>query len=75
VRLVDAGLGVTLLPQMGAACLSDGARVRSRLVPGEDAECPIALAWRAGHPRAEAFRLLGATIREAVSHAPIAASA
>ena len=71
VRLVDAGLGVTLLPQMGVtAGILRGARVRSRPVLGDDAERRIALVWRAGHPRAEEFRLLGATIRDAVAAAP-----
>jgi LysR family hydrogen peroxide-inducible transcriptional activator len=71
VRLVDAGLGVTLLPQMGvAAGILHGARVHSRPVLGDDAERRIALVWRAGHPRAEEFRLLGATIRDAVAAAP-----
>lgn len=68
VRLVDAGLGVTLLPAMGvAAGLLDGSRVRSRPIAGDDAERRIALVWRQGHPRADEFRLLGETIRDAVA--------
>lgn len=74
IRLVDAGLGVTLLPQMGvAAGILGGTRVRSRPVLGDDAERRIALVWRNGHPRTAEFRLLGETIRNAV--APLARAA
>lgn len=67
VRLVDAGLGVTLLPQMGVdAGILAGARVRSRTIKGLNAERRIALAWRRGHSRAEEFGLLAETIRDAV---------
>lgn len=66
VRLVDAGLGVTLLPRMSvAAGILDGSRVRTQPVDGEEAERRISLVWRDGHPRAEEFRLLGETIRDA----------
>ena len=75
VRLVDAGHGVTLLPQMGvAAGILDGSGVGSRPVAGEGAERRIALAWRNGHPRGDEFRLLGGTIREAVEPLAQAAS-
>lgn len=68
VRLVDAGLGVTLLPQMGvAAGILEGSGVRTRAVADDDAERRVALVWRDGHPRAEEFRLLGDTIRNAVA--------
>ncbi len=67
VRLVDAGLGVTLLPQMGvAAGILNGSRVHSRPVVGKDAERRVSLVWRSSHPRGEEFRLLGETIRKAV---------
>ena len=70
VRLVDAGLGVTLLPQMGiAGGILDGSRVRTWPLLGEGAERRIALAWRFNHPRAEEFRLLAGTIRDAVGPA------
>ena len=67
VRLVDAGLGFTLLPAMAVeAGMLTGTRVRLQSVPGLDAERQVALAWRRGHARAEEFRLLGETIRAAV---------
>lgn len=72
VRLVDAGLGVTLLPQMGvAAGILDGSRVSSRPVAGVDAQRRIALVWRNGHSRQGEFRLLGETIRGAVRPLPV----
>jgi LysR family hydrogen peroxide-inducible transcriptional activator len=70
VRLVDAGLGFTLLPEMAvAAGMLDGTRVRARPVAGIAAERAVALAWRRGHARGEEFRLLGETIRQAIAPA------
>lgn len=67
VRLVDAGLGVTLLPEMGvAAGILAGSRVRGRAIIGPGAERRIALVWRRDHPRRAEFQLLGGTIRDAV---------
>lgn len=67
VRLVDAGFGVTLLPEMAvAAGVLTGSRVEARAIPELEAERRIALVWRNGHPRAEEFRLLGSTVRETV---------
>ena len=63
--MVDAGLGVTFLPQMAvAAGILDGTRVVSRAVD-LGAERRIALVWRKRSPRAADLELLGATIREA----------
>ena len=68
VQLVDAGLGITLLPEMAvAAGVLTGTRVTSHPVAGVTAERRIALVWRKGHPRAGDFRLLGGTIRAAVA--------
>ena len=50
-----------------AAGLLDGSRVAHRPIAGDDAERRIALVWRQGHPRSEEYRLLGATIRDAVA--------
>ena len=67
VRLVDAGLGFTLLPQMGvAAGILAGSRVRGHAIEGSNAERRIALVWRKDHPRRAEFRLLGTTIRDAI---------
>lgn len=67
VRLVGAGHGVTLLPEMSvAAGILDGSRVAALPVVGNEAERRIALVWRNGHPRGEEFRLLAGTIRGAV---------
>lgn len=63
VRLVDAGLGVTLLPAMAVANgILAGTGVRVRTVAGLTAERRIALAWRRGDPRGDEFRLLAATV-------------
>ncbi len=70
VRLVNAGLGVTLLPQMAvAAGILTGSRVHGRAIEGASANRRIALVWRKGHPRGNEFRLLGGTIRDAVAPA------
>lgn len=67
VRLVDAGLGVTFLPEMAvAAGILSGAQVRGHAIDGADAQRRIALAWRKGHPRGGEFRLLGELIRDLV---------
>lgn len=64
VQLVDAGLGITFLPQMAiAAGILRGSGVAGHRVDGLTAERRIALAWRKGHPRAAEFRLLGERIR------------
>ncbi|MCW6508870.1 hydrogen peroxide-inducible genes activator [Lichenifustis flavocetrariae] len=66
VQMVDAGLGVTFVPQMAvAAGILHGTRVTSRAIrPG--VERRIALVWRKRSPRASDLQLLGATIRAAV---------
>lgn len=70
VQLVDAGLGITLLPEMAvSAGILAGTKVESRAVEGLDAERRIALAWRKGHSRAGDFVLLGQTIRAAIGGA------
>ena len=67
VRLVDAGLGITLLPEMAVrAGMLAGTRVRAAPLDGLTAERRVALAWRRGDPRAGEFRLLADTVREAV---------
>ena len=67
VRMVDAGLGVTLLPEMAVnAGLLDGAHVTSRALHAPGARRRIALVWRKRTPRASDLRLLGATVRDAV---------
>ena len=71
VQLVDAGLGITLLPQMAiAAGILHGSGVATHRVEGLEAERRIALAWRKGHPRAAEFRLLGERIRLLVQANP-----
>ncbi|MES2753733.1 MAG: hydrogen peroxide-inducible genes activator [Pseudomonadota bacterium] len=76
VQLVDAGLGVTLLPQLavGAGILA-GTGVGAHPVAGARAQRQLALVWRVGHARAADFRLLGATLHDAIGLAPDQASA
>lgn len=67
VGLVDAALGITLLPAMAVSSgILTGTGVRSRPIDGLDAERRIVLAWRRGNPRGEDFDKLARTIREAV---------
>lgn len=71
VRLVDAGLGHTLLPSMAVADgLLEGSGVKSRAIAGGRAERRVALAWRAGHARGDEFRLLAGTIRSTAAPHP-----
>ena len=66
VQLVDAGLGITLVPEMAVESgILAGTRVRVRPLDGLDATRRIALAWRQDHPRAREFQLLAETIRAA----------
>lgn len=70
VRMVDAGLGVTLLPQIAvSAGILNGTQVESRPLEPVGAERRIALAWRKGNPRAGDLRLICATIRDAITSA------
>lgn len=68
VRLVEAGLGVTLLPAM--AVQSETAHVESvRVVPFKD-PAPhrrVGLAWRSSSVRAEEFKVLGDLISRVCS--------
>ena len=67
VRLVDAGLGHTLLPEMAVrAGMLAGTGVTAAAIDGLHAERRIALAWRRGHARAAEFRMLAETVRTAV---------
>ena len=67
VQLVDAGLGITFLPEMAvSAGILSGSRVASQRLEGE-AERRIVLAWRKGHPRRAEFGLLGTLIRDVVA--------
>lgn len=67
VQLVDAGLGITLIPEMAiAAGILSGTRVTGHPLVGPSAERRIALAWRRGSARARDYRLLGNTIRNTV---------
>lgn len=66
VGMVDAGLGVTFVPQMAvAAGILNGTRVASGAF-SLGAERRIALVWRKRSPRTSDLQRLGATIREAV---------
>jgi len=68
VQMVDAGLGITLLPEMAVhAGLLAGTRVTSHALTSPSAQRHIALAWRRGSARARDYRLLGETIQNAVA--------
>ena len=64
--MVDAGLGVTFVPQMAVtAGILNGTRVSSSAFK-LGAERRVALVWRKRSPRTSDLQLLGETIREAV---------
>ncbi len=68
VQLVDAGLGITLLPELAvSAGILSNTRVNCHPIAGIRAERRIALVWRRGHARATEFQRLGSTIRDAVT--------
>lgn len=67
VRLVEAGEGSTLVPQMAVdAGLLAGRAVVCRPVADVVAERRVALVWRRAHPRTDEFTRLGETMRAAV---------
>ncbi len=68
VQMVDAGLGVTLIPEMAIeAGILTGTKVAAHPLSSGSAERQIALAWRKGSARARDFKLLGATIQRATA--------
>lgn len=76
VQLVDAGLGITLLPQMAVDWgVTAGASVVVRPLAGPNALRTICLAWRRHSPRGEAFALLSLKIREAALEHGVGAQA
>jgi LysR family hydrogen peroxide-inducible transcriptional activator len=65
IQLVDAGLGISLLPQMALdAGVAMGTSVVARPLAGEANRRGISLAWRRNSPRAEGFATLAMAIRE-----------
>jgi LysR family hydrogen peroxide-inducible transcriptional activator len=67
VQLVDAGLGITLLPKMAIdAGILRGTGVSAYPLPSGRTERRIALAWRRDHPREAEFRLLGENLQRTV---------
>ncbi len=69
VQMVDAGLGITFLPEMAvSAGLLTGTKVKSYAVAGSSAERRIALVWRKGSALVRDFQLLGSTIRDSILH-------
>ncbi|WP_329640574.1 hydrogen peroxide-inducible genes activator [Phenylobacterium sp.] len=64
VQLVNAGMGVTLLPQMAVdAGVVAGTEVVTRPLTGGEARRIICLAWRRNSPRAEGLARLALTLR------------
>jgi LysR family transcriptional regulator, hydrogen peroxide-inducible genes activator len=65
VQLVDARMGVTLLPQMAVdAGVVAGTEVVTRPLAGAEARRVVCLAWRRNSPRAEGLARLALTLRE-----------
>jgi LysR family hydrogen peroxide-inducible transcriptional activator len=66
VEMVASGLGVTLLPEMAVdAQLLKGGELVARRFTGDDPFRQIGLAWRSTSPRADEFKMLGATLSKA----------
>lgn len=66
VQMVDADLGVTMLPEMALdAGILDGTGVVARPLDAPHASRRIALAWRRASPRERDFRLLAALLADA----------
>jgi LysR family hydrogen peroxide-inducible transcriptional activator len=64
VQLVDAGLGVTLLPQLAVdAGVTAGTEVVTRPLADVEARRTVCLAWRRNSPRAEGLARLALTLR------------
>jgi LysR family hydrogen peroxide-inducible transcriptional activator len=65
IQLVDAGLGITLLPQMALdAGVATGTSVVARPLAGDANRRVISLAWRRNSPRAEGCATLAMAIRK-----------
>jgi LysR family hydrogen peroxide-inducible transcriptional activator len=65
IQLVDAAMGVTLLPQMAVESgLLEGTEVVVRPLSSEDARRTISLAWRRHSPANQAYSAFAAKIRE-----------
>jgi LysR family hydrogen peroxide-inducible transcriptional activator len=68
IHMVDAGLGVTLLPTLAiTAGALRGTRIATRPLAGTAAGRTIGLAWRATSAQAKGYELLGAVIRDAAA--------
>lgn len=68
IRLVGAGLGITVLPALSAQ--NAGGDVVCRPLAGEPTRT-IALRWRSADPRAEDYRRLGLAMRKAAPRPPL----
>lgn len=76
IQLVNAGLGITLLPQMALeAGVAAGTQVVARPLVGAENRRIISLAWRRNSPRAEGFATLALTVRDICLRQGIAALA
>jgi LysR family hydrogen peroxide-inducible transcriptional activator len=76
IQLVQAGMGVMLLPQMAVDHgVTMGTDVVTRPLIGSDAQRIISLAWRRNSPHGEGFALLAAKIREGCLGHPLAPAA
>lgn len=65
VQLVNAGMGVTLLPQLAVdAGVLAGTDVVTRPLAGDEARRVVCLAWRRNSPRAEGLARLALTLRD-----------
>jgi LysR family transcriptional regulator, hydrogen peroxide-inducible genes activator len=76
IHLVNAGMGVMLLPQMAVESgVTTGTDIVTRPLAGPAAQRVISLAWRRNSPFYEGFALLAIKIRELCQGQPLVAAA
>lgn len=76
IQLVQAGMGVMLLPQMAVDHgVTAGTDVVTRTLAGPDAQRVISLAWRRNSPHGEGFAHLAVKIREVCQRWPFVSAA
>ena len=76
IQLVNAGMGVMLLPQMAVESgVTAGTDVVTRPLAGPTAQRVISLAWRRNSPLCEGFALLARKIRELCQDQALVAAA
>ncbi|MQQ09853.1 LysR family transcriptional regulator [Epibacterium sp. SM1979] len=72
VQMVNAGLGVTLLPQMAVPVETRSADVSIAQFEGDKPQRRVGMVWRATNPMGDKLRAVAADIQEILNVAPLA---